>query len=46
MHILGVQILILGSYNLFAARNNLEALVEAGMKGGINRIILHSVGHC
>jgi len=34
MHILGVQILILGSYNLFAARNNLEALVEAGMRGG------------
>jgi len=34
MHILGVQILILGCYNLFAARNNLETLVEAGMRGG------------
>jgi len=34
IHILGVQILILGGYNLFAARNNLEMLIEAGMRGG------------
>ena len=34
MHIVGVQILILGGYNLFAARNNVETLIEAGMRGG------------
>jgi len=39
MHILGVQLLILGSYNLFAARNNLEILVEAGMRGGAITVV-------
>jgi len=39
MHILGVQILILGSYNIFAARNNLATLVEAGMRGGSITVI-------
>jgi len=43
MHILGVQILILGSYNLFAARNNLETLVEAGMRGGAITVIFFVV---
>jgi len=43
MHILGVQILILGSYNLFAARNNLEQLVEAGMRGGSITVVFFIV---
>jgi len=43
MHILGVQILILGSYNLFAARNNLETLVEAGMRGGAIAVLFFVV---
>jgi len=43
MHILGVQILILGSYNLLAARNNLEALVEAGMRGGSITVVFFVV---
>jgi len=43
MQILGVQILILGSYNLFAARNNIEALVEAGMRGGSITVVFFVV---
>ena len=48
MHILGVQLLVLGSYNLFAARNNLETLIEAGMRGGsiavVFFVVLVSIG--
>jgi len=43
MHIIGVQLLILGSYNIFAARNNLEVLIEAGMRGGSITVVFFVV---